>query len=171
VPAGFGIFARNQRARWFGVAVAAVNLIAALTSIEAYPFWALVIVGIDVLVIYGLAAYGDRLERPAGLSHEPHAPDLTQAIVVMPRSMSRHCRVGRRAGPLVETIGPRRNSSLRRRAGPASGARDKTTGTLPCLLRQPGRASPSRRQLGDLATPAALTRCSPHGACVAAGDS
>jgi hypothetical protein len=43
VLAGFGIF---------------------LTSIEAYPFWALVIVGIDVLVIYGLAAYGDRLDRP-----------------------------------------------------------------------------------------------------------
>jgi hypothetical protein len=65
VLAGFGIFARNQLARWCGVAVAAVNLIAALTSIEAYPFWALVIVGIDVLVIYGLAAYGDRLaHRP-----------------------------------------------------------------------------------------------------------
>ena len=63
VLAGFGIFARNQFARWFGVAVAAVNLIAALTSISAYPFWALVIIGIDVLVIYGLAAYGDRLDR------------------------------------------------------------------------------------------------------------
>jgi hypothetical protein len=49
-----------------GVAVAAVNLIAALTSIEAYPLWALVIVGIDVLVIYGLAAYGDGSSgRPA----------------------------------------------------------------------------------------------------------
>jgi len=65
VLAGFGIFARNQLARWFRVAVAAVNRIAALTSIEAYPFWALVIVGIDVLVIYGLAAYGDRLGTPA----------------------------------------------------------------------------------------------------------
>jgi hypothetical protein len=50
-PRVSGIFARNQRARWFGVAVAAVNLIAALTSIEAYSFWALVIVGIDVLVL------------------------------------------------------------------------------------------------------------------------
>lgn len=64
VLAGFGIFIRNQLARWFGVAVAAVNVIAALASIEAYPFWALVIVGIDILVIYGLAAYGDRLDRP-----------------------------------------------------------------------------------------------------------
>ena len=60
VLAGFGIFARNQLARWFGIAVAALNLIAALLSIEAYPFWALAIVGMDILVIYGLAAYGDR---------------------------------------------------------------------------------------------------------------
>jgi hypothetical protein len=64
VVAGLGIFARNQLARWFGIAVAALNLIGALTSINAYPLWALVIIGIDVLVIYGLAAYGYRLDRP-----------------------------------------------------------------------------------------------------------
>ncbi|HSD81467.1 MAG TPA: hypothetical protein VLB47_12415 [Solirubrobacteraceae bacterium] len=59
---GFGIFARNQAARWAGVAIAGLNLIAALASIRAYPFWALVVIGIDVLVIYGLTAYGARLE-------------------------------------------------------------------------------------------------------------
>lgn len=62
VLAGVGVFARNQLARWFGVAVAALNLIAALMSITAYPFWALVIVAIDILVIYGLTAYGSRLD-------------------------------------------------------------------------------------------------------------
>ena len=31
-----------------------------MMSIPAYPFWALVLVAIDVLVIYGLAAYGGR---------------------------------------------------------------------------------------------------------------
>jgi hypothetical protein len=64
VPAGFGILARNQLARWFGVAVAAVNLIAALTSIEAYPSGRSSSSASTVIVIYGLAAYGDRLERP-----------------------------------------------------------------------------------------------------------
>jgi hypothetical protein len=64
VLAGLGIFSRNQLARWFGVAVAAVNLVGALASINAYPLWALVVIGIDVLVIYGLAAYGDRLDQP-----------------------------------------------------------------------------------------------------------
>jgi hypothetical protein len=86
--AGLGIFARNQLARRFGVAVAAVNLIAALTSIEVYPFWAVVIVGIDILVIYGLLAYGDRLD-PAGqtgLSDEPHAQESSQANGTLDRS-------------------------------------------------------------------------------------
>jgi hypothetical protein len=59
---GFGIFARNQAARWAGVAIASLNLVAALASIRAYPFWALVVIAIDVLVIYGLTAYGGRLD-------------------------------------------------------------------------------------------------------------
>lgn len=65
ILAGFGIFAGNQIARWFGIAVASVNLVATLTSVNAYPFWALVIIGIDILVIYGLAAYGGRQAQSA----------------------------------------------------------------------------------------------------------
>ena len=59
--AGFGIFARNQAARWFGIIVASLNLIAALVSINAYPTWGLIIVLIDILIIYGLAAHGHKL--------------------------------------------------------------------------------------------------------------
>lgn len=59
---GFGVFARNQAARWAGVGIAALNLVAALASIRAYPFWALVVIAIDVVVIYGLTAYGGKLE-------------------------------------------------------------------------------------------------------------
>jgi hypothetical protein len=44
--------------RWFGIALAGANLIAALLSIPAYPFWSLTIVALDILVIYGLSAYG-----------------------------------------------------------------------------------------------------------------
>jgi len=59
---GLGVFSRNQGARWAGVGIASLNLIAAMSSISAYPFWALVVIGLDILVIYGLAAYGSRLE-------------------------------------------------------------------------------------------------------------
>ena len=38
------------------------NAVAALTSINAYPFWGITVVAIDVLVIYGLTAYGGRLQ-------------------------------------------------------------------------------------------------------------
>jgi hypothetical protein len=49
--------------RWFGIGVASVNAIAALLSISAYPFWSLAIFAVDLLVIYGLAAYGGKPDR------------------------------------------------------------------------------------------------------------
>jgi len=55
-----GVFAGNQVARWAGVVIASLNLVAQLMFIPAYPFWSLSIVAIDVLVIYGLSAYGGR---------------------------------------------------------------------------------------------------------------
>jgi hypothetical protein len=42
--------------------VAGVALIGALMSMAAYPFWSLTLVAIDVLIIYGLAAYGGKPE-------------------------------------------------------------------------------------------------------------
>ena len=61
LAAAFSIWAGGGYGRWFGIATATVNAIAALLSIPAYPFWALAIFAIDVLVIYGLAAYGGDL--------------------------------------------------------------------------------------------------------------
>jgi hypothetical protein len=55
-----GVFAGNQIARWAGVVIASVNLIAQLMFIPAYPFWSLCVLAIDVLIIYGLCAYGGR---------------------------------------------------------------------------------------------------------------
>jgi len=56
--AAFSIWAGNQFGRWVGIGVAGLSLIGALLSIPAYPFWSLAIFAVDVLVIYGLAAYG-----------------------------------------------------------------------------------------------------------------
>ena len=58
LAAAFSIWAGGGYGRWFGIATATANAIAALLSIPAYPFWALAIFAIDVLVIFGLAAYG-----------------------------------------------------------------------------------------------------------------
>jgi hypothetical protein len=58
LAAAFSIWAGGTFGRWFGIAAAGLNAIAALLSIPAYPFWSLAIFAVDVLVIYGLAAYG-----------------------------------------------------------------------------------------------------------------
>jgi hypothetical protein len=56
----FGIWAGNQVARWTGIFIVSLNMIAQLLFIPAYPFWSLAIFTLDVLVLYGLAAYGGR---------------------------------------------------------------------------------------------------------------
>jgi hypothetical protein len=59
VAAG-GIVAGNQLARWFAVAVVGLNAIDMMFFIPAYPFWALTIIAVDVVALYGLCAYGSR---------------------------------------------------------------------------------------------------------------
>ena len=55
-----GIVTGNQLARWFAVAVVGLNAIDMMFFIPAYPFWALVIIAVDVVALYALCAYGSR---------------------------------------------------------------------------------------------------------------
>ena len=57
---GFGVWAGNQLARWTGIVIVSLNLLAQLLFIPAYPFWSLSIFALDVIVLYGLAAHGGR---------------------------------------------------------------------------------------------------------------
>ncbi len=58
---GLGVFVKNQFARWAGIVVLALNAIAQLMMMPAYPFWSLSIFTLDILAIYGLIAYGKRI--------------------------------------------------------------------------------------------------------------
>jgi len=60
ILAAGGVLSGSQWARWFGIIVAALNGIAMFSFIQAYPFWALLVFALDVLVIYALAVYGGR---------------------------------------------------------------------------------------------------------------
>ena len=60
LAAGAGILAGNQLARWFAVAVVGLNAIEMMFFLPAYPFWALTIIAVDVVALYGLCAYGSR---------------------------------------------------------------------------------------------------------------
>lgn len=61
LAAGFGIFARNQLARWVGVAILGLNAIAQLFFMPAYPLWSLCIFAVDIIALYGVVAYGKRI--------------------------------------------------------------------------------------------------------------
>jgi hypothetical protein len=63
--AAAGVLAGNQLARWFAVAVLCLNAIDQMFFIPAYPFWALTIIAMDVVAIYGLCAYGSRANLEA----------------------------------------------------------------------------------------------------------
>ncbi|HEY2309697.1 MAG TPA: hypothetical protein VGH46_01110 [Gaiellaceae bacterium] len=62
IIAAMGVFSGSGFARWFGIAAAGLNAIALFGSptAAAYPFWALIIFALDVLVIYALAVYGGK---------------------------------------------------------------------------------------------------------------
>jgi hypothetical protein len=58
--AGLGVLAGNQLARWAGVGLLALSLIAQMFFIPAYPFWSLTIIAVDVVALWGLCVYGSR---------------------------------------------------------------------------------------------------------------
>jgi hypothetical protein len=70
LAAAAGVLAGSQLARWFAVAVLALNAIDMMFFLPAYPFWALTIIAIDVVALYGLCAYGSR----ANLASLPSRP-------------------------------------------------------------------------------------------------
>ena len=63
--AAAGVLAGNQLARWFAVAMLGLNAIDQMFFIPAYPFWALTIIAMDVVALYGLCAYGSRANLQA----------------------------------------------------------------------------------------------------------
>jgi hypothetical protein len=58
--AAFSIFGGTSWGRWVGVLAAGLNSIAQLLFLPAYPFLALALFSVDILIIYGLIAHGGR---------------------------------------------------------------------------------------------------------------
>lgn len=65
VLAAFSIWSGGGYGRWLGIGTAGASALAAMLSMPAYPFWSLTVIGIDILIIYGLAAYGGGHRRHA----------------------------------------------------------------------------------------------------------
>jgi hypothetical protein len=61
--AGLGVLAGQTWARIVGVTFAALNAIVQLLFIPAYPFWALAVIVVDIIVIWALTAHGGELRE------------------------------------------------------------------------------------------------------------
>jgi hypothetical protein len=58
IAAALSIWRGGQFGRWFGIIAASLAAMGDLLSLPAYPLWSLAVLAVDVLVIYGLLAYG-----------------------------------------------------------------------------------------------------------------
>jgi hypothetical protein len=53
--AAFSLWSGGEFGRLFGIFIGSLNAIAALLSIGAYPFWALAVFALSVIIVYKLA--------------------------------------------------------------------------------------------------------------------
>jgi hypothetical protein len=60
ILAGMAVWNRQSWGRWFGIAAAGLSAIGQMAFISAYPWWSLMVIALDVLVIYGLAVHWDQ---------------------------------------------------------------------------------------------------------------
>ena len=60
VIAAFAIWRGSEFGRWLGIGTASVNAIVQLLFLPSYPFLSLALFAVDILVVYGLIAYGGR---------------------------------------------------------------------------------------------------------------
>ena len=63
IIAAFSIWAGGEFGRWIGVFAASLSAIGALLSMPGFPLWSVCVFFIDVLIIYGLVAYGGHQSR------------------------------------------------------------------------------------------------------------
>jgi cell division protein FtsW (lipid II flippase) len=65
VFAGWGLLSGRTWARTVAIILAVISAIANFVFIPYYPFWALLIITLDVFVIWAIAAHGGDLREPA----------------------------------------------------------------------------------------------------------
>ena len=65
VAAGLGVLSGQTWGRVVGITLAMLSAVANFLFIPYYPFWSLLIIGLDVLVIWALAAHGDAVRPEA----------------------------------------------------------------------------------------------------------
>lgn len=65
ILAGLAIFGGATWAAMFGIVVTMLNALGQLAFLRSFPVWSAIIIGVDILIIYGLTAYGSTRGRSA----------------------------------------------------------------------------------------------------------
>jgi len=58
LAAAVGIFTSRQWGRWLGIGMAILSVLGQLFFVNASPWWSLVVIVIDTIIIYALTRYG-----------------------------------------------------------------------------------------------------------------
>jgi hypothetical protein len=61
--AGFGVLSGKTWARAVGITLAGVGAIVNFAFIAAFPVWGIILITMDIVIIYALAAHGRELQR------------------------------------------------------------------------------------------------------------
>jgi hypothetical protein len=65
IVAALAVVNGSELARWFGIVAAGLNAMGQLYFMASYPLWAICMFAVDILIIYGLAAYGGKRLKTA----------------------------------------------------------------------------------------------------------
>lgn len=63
VAAGYGLLAGQLWARITAIVVAGLSALANLAFVAAYPWWAVIVITLDVIVIYAVAVHGSEVHE------------------------------------------------------------------------------------------------------------
>lgn len=61
--AGFSVMHGSMWARIVGIIIAIISSVANLASVNVYPFWSIIMIVIDILVIYALTVHAGELKE------------------------------------------------------------------------------------------------------------
>lgn len=78
--AGLAVLTGSAWSRWFGIGIAGLGALGQLLFAQAYPLWSLVLIGVNLLVIYGLAVHGLRGSDVQVVSLEEPSVTLREVV-------------------------------------------------------------------------------------------
>ena len=61
---GLGVMTGQTWARVVGIVLAALSAVVNLAFMAAYPFWSIIVIFVDIVVIYALAVHGRQMRTP-----------------------------------------------------------------------------------------------------------